>query len=83
VALSYQDVNQGNLGDCYLLASLAGTAYRTPSTIQNMFTDNGDGTFTVRFLRNGVANYVTVDRLLTNDCFWLFLLCQPGSGFAL
>jgi hypothetical protein len=29
-----------------------------------MFTDNGDNTFTVRFYKNGVADYVTVDRYL-------------------
>ncbi|TRU82975.1 MAG: peptidase C2 calpain [Microcystis novacekii Mn_MB_F_20050700_S1D] len=78
--VSYQDVNQGNLGDCYLLASLAGTAYRTPSTIQNMFTDNGDGTFTVRFLRNGVANYVTVDRYLPTTASGSFYYANRDRG---
>ena len=29
-----------------------------------MLIDNGDGTFTVRFFRNGNAEYVTVDRYL-------------------
>jgi hypothetical protein len=29
-----------------------------------MFTDNGDGTFVVRYFNNGVADYVTVDRYL-------------------
>jgi hypothetical protein len=62
--ISYSDIDQGNLGDCYLLASLAGTAFRSSSTIQNMFIDNGDGTYTVRFYRGGVADYVTVDRYL-------------------
>lgn len=62
--IAYQDVVQGGLGDCYFCASIAGTAFRNPSTIQNMFIDNGDGTFTVRFYNNGVADYVTVDRYL-------------------
>jgi hypothetical protein len=61
---SYQDIDQGTLGDCYYLASLAATAFRSPSTIQNMFVDNGDNTYTVRFYKNGVADYVTVDRYL-------------------
>jgi hypothetical protein len=62
--VSYQDIAQGSVGDCYYLASLAATAFRSPSTIQNMFVDNGDNTYTVRFYKNGVADYVTVDRYL-------------------
>jgi hypothetical protein len=61
---SYQDIAQGEVGDCYYLASLAATAFRSPTTIQNMFADNGDNTYTVRFYKNGVADYVTVDRYL-------------------
>ncbi|MEB3294239.1 MAG: C2 family cysteine protease, partial [Synechococcales bacterium] len=62
--ISYTDIDQGSVGDCYFLAALGSTAYQSPSMIQNMFTDNGDGTFTVRFFNNGVADYVTVDRYL-------------------
>ena len=62
--VSYQDVSQGQVGDCYFLASLGAVALRTPTAIQNMFIDNGDNTFTVRYYNAGVANYVTVDRYL-------------------
>lgn len=62
--VSYTDIRQGDLEDCYLLAGLAATAFRLPNVIQNMFIDNGDGTYTVRFYNNGVADYVTVDRYL-------------------
>ena len=60
----YTDVYQGNVGDCYMLATLAETAYRSPSTIRDMFSDNGDGTYTVRFYQNGAPTYVTVDNQL-------------------
>lgn len=62
--ISAGDVDQGSLQDCYYLATLASIAHEQPSRIQSMFIDNGDGTFTVRFFNNGVADYVTVDRYL-------------------
>jgi hypothetical protein len=65
--ISNTDIHQGGLGDCYFMASLATTAQRSGSTISNIFTDNYDGTLTVRFYNNGVADYVTVDRYLPVD----------------
>jgi hypothetical protein len=61
---SANDIVQGAVGDCYYVATLASIAQEKPDYIQNMFTDNGDNTFTVRFYNNGVADYVTVDRYL-------------------
>jgi Calpain family cysteine protease len=67
---SYLDVQQGALGDCWLLASLAEVAARDPQDITNMFTSAGttwlDGDqvslYSVRFYDgNGVAHSVTVD----------------------
>ena len=58
------DVNQGDLGDCYLLAPLAEVAMQDPSIIEQMITNNGNGTFGVRFYVDGVARYVTVDDTL-------------------
>jgi hypothetical protein len=57
----YNDVAQGNAADCYFLSSLGQIALQAPAAIQGMFTDNGDGTYTVRFFNNGVADYVSVD----------------------
>jgi hypothetical protein len=64
-----QDVNQGHIGDCYFLASLAEVTNQTPGTISSMFTDNGNGTYGVRFYHDGVAEYVTVNDEL------------PGGGY--
>jgi hypothetical protein len=77
--ISYTDINQGDVGDCYFLAGLAETALRSPGTIQSMFTDNGDGTFTVRFVHNGVNDYVTVDRYLPVDSFGRFAYANMGQ----
>lgn len=65
--ISAEDIRQGRLGNCYFLATLSSIAQEKPARIQNMFLDNNDGTFTVRFFNNGVADYVTVDRFLPTD----------------
>ena len=78
--VSYQDINQGSVGNCYFLAGLAATAFRTPSTIQNMFIDNGDNTYTVRFYNNGVADYVTVDRYLPTTSWGTFVYAHQSAS---
>jgi hypothetical protein len=55
------DINQGYLGDCYLLSSLAEVAEQDPSLIESMITNNGDNTYGVRFFIDGTAEYVTVN----------------------
>lgn len=62
--VSVDDIKQGQVGDCYYLATLSSIALEKPSYIQDMFIDNGDNTFTVRFFNSGVADYLTVDRFL-------------------
>jgi subtilase family serine protease len=78
--ISYQDISQGNLGDCYFLAGLAGVALRSPSAIQNMIEDNKDGTYTVRFYNKGVADYVTVDSQLPTDASGHFVYASRDNG---
>jgi hypothetical protein len=45
------------VGDCYFIAALGALADSSAAAIENMFIDNGDGTWTVRF-------YVTVHGVL-------------------
>ena len=61
---SANDINQGLLGDCYLLASLAEVAQNEPGAIKSMITDNGNGTYGVRFFMNNDPVYVTVNSQL-------------------
>ncbi len=63
---SASDVDQGYLGDCYLLSALAEVASQNPSAIESMITNNGDGTYGVRFFVNGQACYVTVNAELAD-----------------
>jgi hypothetical protein len=79
---SFADVDQGALGDCWFLASLEEVALRSPGLIQDMFIDNGDGTFTVRFFRSSSnPEYVTVDRFLPVDGANTFAFANSSDTF--
>ncbi len=64
---SQSDIAQGWVPDCYFMSALAETAEQSPQTIENMFTNNHDGTYTVRFFEQNASNgtwfadYVTVN----------------------
>jgi hypothetical protein len=58
---TYDDAIQGNTPDCYLLAALGSLAETDPRAISQMITPLGDGTYAVRFIRNGEENFVRVD----------------------
>lgn len=49
------DVNQGQLGDCYFMAALAAIAKTRPEEIRKRVKDNGDGTYTVTFAEGGAV----------------------------
>lgn len=55
------DVNQGYVGDCYFLATLASVADTNPNTIKQSVVDLGDGTFAVRFFKGAQEVYFRVD----------------------
>jgi hypothetical protein len=79
---SHNDEYQGNLGDCYLISSLGTIADSSSAAIKNMFIDNGDGTWTVRFYANGTADYVTVDSALPTDSSGRLVFADYGSYYA-
>ena len=58
---SMTDINQGGVGDCYYLATLAGMASQSPATLVQLGVDLGDGTYAVEYKRNGVNTFVRVD----------------------
>jgi Calpain family cysteine protease/RTX calcium-binding nonapeptide repeat (4 copies) len=80
--ISANDVKQGVLRNCYFLATLSSIAQEKPSYIQDMFIDNGDRTFSVRFFNRGVADYVTVDRFLPVDTSGRLIYAGVGGDVA-
>ena len=44
---SYLDVDQGSIGDCWMMAGLSAVAAARPEALENMIRPNDDGTFTV------------------------------------
>jgi hypothetical protein len=79
--VNYTDINQGYLGDCYFMTSLAETALQNPSIITNMFVVNGDGTYTVRFYNSGRPQYVTVDSYLPTDASGHLIYANVGAAY--
>jgi len=77
--VSHDDADQGAVGTCYVLSALAGTANDKPSVINNMFHDNGDGTWTVKFTTNGATDYVTVDRMMATAANGRYLYANDGG----
>ncbi|MEJ7735213.1 MAG: C2 family cysteine protease [Polyangiaceae bacterium] len=76
------DLSQGQLGDCYFVATLAALAHSKPGAIEQGIKDNGDGTFTVTFYDRGILGTDTVKIKVTpefpyKDGRWVFI--KPGD----
>jgi hypothetical protein len=57
----YNDIRQGQVADCYFVASLASLADSDPQVIRQMIAPLGDGTYVARFYQSGAEVYVRVD----------------------
>jgi hypothetical protein len=55
------DIFQGYTGDCYWLSKLAAIANYDQEYVRKLVAPLGDGSYTIRFWRNGVEDYVRVD----------------------
>ncbi len=79
-APSADDVNQGGVGDCYFLSSLAAFAGTNPAVIQNSAVDMGDGTYVVQFAKPTGPVYVRVSGDLSVGGYSGFRYAQAGGG---
>jgi len=74
------DINQGSVGDCYYLSSLAAFAQVKPSVVQEAAVDMGDGTYVVRYFSiYSVPTYVRVSNDLPSGYFNGYAYAHPGA----
>ena len=61
---SPDDVNQGDIGDCYFLATLAAVAKTDAWRLRQSILDLGDGTYLIQMNRHGTSVFERVDSKL-------------------
>lgn len=74
------DINQGGVGDCYFLASLAAFAQTNPGVILDSAVDLGDGTYVVEYHRNNAPVYVRVSNAFSTGPYWGYKFARPGDS---
>ncbi|HVU90962.1 MAG TPA: C2 family cysteine protease [Jatrophihabitans sp.] len=74
------DINQGDLGDCWFLASLGSELTADPRFLQKHVHDNGNGTYTVTFYDDGKPVPVTVDGRLPYNSWDQTAFEHPGNN---
>lgn len=75
--VSFEDVIQGSIGDCYFVGSISAVAYANPQAIQDAIKDNGDGTFTVRLYQKSSSGKLTAKYIRVDDD-----LPSSGAGYS-
>ena len=73
------DVNQGGVGDCYFLSSLAAFAGTAPGKLSESAVDLGDGTYAVQFYSQSKPVYVRVSNSFASGWFGGYAYAHPGA----
>lgn len=66
-AATIEDINQGEIGDCWFLASIAAEMTADPDFVKKHMVANDNGTYTVTFYKDGKPVRVTVDSSVPID----------------
>jgi len=74
------DINQGEVGDCYFLSSLAAFAGLRPATLEQSAVDLGDGTFAVEFYKGSTPSFIRVNNDMPKGPFGGFEFEHPGAN---
>jgi hypothetical protein len=74
------DINQGSVGDCYFLSSLAAFAGTKASVVQEAAVDMGDGTYAVQFFQQNQPVYVRVSNDMPGGYFGGYAYAHPGAN---
>ncbi len=77
------DANQGSVGDCWFIASIAGLANSSPARLEESAVDLGDGTYAVEFFRNNAPTYVRVSNQFSTGPFNGYRYAQPSVNGAI
>ncbi|HEY8748088.1 MAG TPA: C2 family cysteine protease [Tepidisphaeraceae bacterium] len=78
---SADDVNQGGIGDCYFLSSLAAFAGTNPAKLNESAVDLGDGTYAVQYFSSqNKAVYVRVSNSFSSGWFNGYAYAHPGAN---
>ncbi len=73
------DINQGEVGDCYFLSSLAAFAGENPQVLTHSAVDMGDGTCVVQFMKGNTPTFVRVSEVFAKGPFNGFMFAHPGT----
>lgn len=77
-----EDINQGAIGDCYFLASIAGMALESPAVLMETAVDLGDGTYVVQMYKSGSPQFIRVSNEVSQGPWGGYLYAHPGASGA-
>ncbi len=74
------DINQGQVGDCYFMSSMAGFALQNPKLLQQSAVDMGDGTYTMQYENNGTPTFIRVSNDISTYGGGGYMYARPGAS---